>query len=258
MNAATDGEFLRVFFWHHTVARFTGSSPLLASHPAWYYLPRFAVDFLPWTPALVALVVWAVRSGHRSRDPALRFGAVAGAVMVAVLSAAKFKRAYYLLPAYPPAAVALGCAAEAWLASRAEARTVRRAKWAFAGVLAAVAAGWVVMAAAVEPRAEAREEKRPFAEVIRAHAPAPQIVLQFRMESHLLSYHLGRPLHTLVEWGELNESLAAPGPHFVVMPPEYVYTAREIVTNRKFVEVARLEDHTRGKPPKSLVFLRAE
>jgi 4-amino-4-deoxy-L-arabinose transferase-like glycosyltransferase len=258
VNAATDGEFLRVFFWHHTVARFTGSSPLLASHPAWYYLPRFAVDFLPWTPALVGLAVWAVRSGHWRRDPALRFGMVACAVMVVVLSAAKFKRADYLLPVYPVAAIALGCAAEAWLASRANPRTVRRVQWSFGGVLAAVAAAWVVMVLVVEPREQSREEKRRFAEVIRTHAPAPQVILQFRMESHLLSYHLGRPVHTFVEWGELNERLAAPGPHFVVMPPEYVFAAGEIVTCKKLVEVARLDEYTRGKPSKPLVFLRTE
>jgi 4-amino-4-deoxy-L-arabinose transferase-like glycosyltransferase len=255
-NEATGGEFLRVFFWHHTVARYTGSSPLLASYPWWYYLPRFAIDFLPWTPLLVGLAVWAVRSGHWRSDPAFRFGLITFAVMFAVMSTARFKRADYLLPTFPFAAIAVGCAAEAWLASRAKPGTVRVAKRAFGGVLAAVAAGWLVMTFAVEPAEQAKEEKRRFAEVIRRHAPPPHTVLQFRMESHLLSYHLGRPVHTLVEWGELNELLAEPGPHFVVMPPEYVYPTAEIVTSRKLVAVARLDEYTAGKPPRPLVFLR--
>jgi hypothetical protein len=254
-DAATDGEFLRVFFWHHNVARFTGSSPLLASHPAWYYLPRFAVDFLPWTPALVSLAVWGMRSGLWRRDPLFRLGLVCSAVMVAVLSAAKFKRADYLLPAYPFAAITLGCAAEAWLASRTP-RTASRTKLAFAAVLAAVAVGWVVMVTVLEPREQAREEKRRFAEVIRKHAPAPNVILQFRMESHLLSFHLGGPVRTFVEWGELNDLLAEPGPHFVVMPPEYVFAAGEIATSRRLAEVARLEDYTAGRPSRPLVFLR--
>ncbi len=255
-DRATDGEFFRVFFWHHTVARFAGSSPLLASYPWWYYLPRFAVDFLPWTPALIGFVVWAVRSGQWRADPFLRFGLIAFAVMFAVMSTARFKRADYLLPAYPFAAIAVGCAAEAWLAMRRSPRTVRLTKWGFGGTLAAVAVGWVVMTTVVEPAEQAREEKRRFAEVIRVHAPAPRTILQFRMESHLLSYHLGQPVHTFVEWGELAELLAAPGPHFVVMPPEYVHAAGEIVTSRKLVIVTRLEDHTAGKPPRPLVFLR--
>ena len=255
-NAATHGEFFRVFFWHHTVARFTGSSPLLATHPWWYYAPRFAVDFLPWTPLFAGAVVWAVRSGRWRFDPHLRFGLIVFAVMVVVLSTARFKRADYLLPAYPFAALALGCAAESWLATRTNPRTVRIAKGLFGGTLVAVVGGWMVMMMVIEPAEQAKEEKRRFADVIRTHAPAPATILQFRMESHLLSYHLGQPLHTLVEWGELDERLAVPGPHFVVMPPEYVFAADEIVTSRKLVVMARLEEYTGEKPPRPLVFLR--
>jgi 4-amino-4-deoxy-L-arabinose transferase-like glycosyltransferase len=255
-NHATGGEFFRVFFLHHNVARFLGTSPTLATYPFWYYVPRFAVDFLPWTPALVLLVVWAVRSGRWRDDPSLRLGVLWFVVMFAVLSTAKFKRADYLLPAFPGAAIALGCAAEAWLASRTNPLTVRAAKAAFGVVILGVAAGWLVMTYHVEPAHQAREEKRAFANVIRSHAPVPHTVLLFRAESHLLAFHLGRPLHTLVEWGELNDRLSGPGPHFVVMPPEYVYPAERIVTARRLVVVAHLADHTPGKPARPLVFLR--
>jgi 4-amino-4-deoxy-L-arabinose transferase-like glycosyltransferase len=254
-DAATAGEFSRVFFWYHTVARYTGSAELLASHPWWYYGPRFALDFLPWTPGLLFLTVWGVRSGLWRTDPVFRLGLVGSVVMIGVLSTAQFKRADYLLPAYPFAALALGCAAERWLATRTP-RTATRAWWAIRGTVAAVAVGWVVMVAVAEPREEAREEQRGFAAAVRQHAPAPAEVLQFRFESHLLSYHLGGPLHTLVEWGELNERLATPGPHFVVMPPEYVFATGQIVTSRKLVPVAYSQDYTRGKPSKPLVFLR--
>jgi 4-amino-4-deoxy-L-arabinose transferase-like glycosyltransferase len=255
-NSVTDGAFFRIFFLHHNVARFLGTSPTLATYPFWYYVPRFAIDFLPWTPALGLLGVWAIRSGRWRDDRPLRLGLVWFAVMFAVLSAAKFKRADYLLPAFPGAAIALGCAAEGWLASRTNPLTGRAAKAAFGVVVFAVAAGWLVMTYHVEPAQQAREEKRAFAELIRSHAPAPHTVLLFRAESHLLAFHLGRPLHTLVEWGELNDRLAGPGPHFVVMPPEYVYPAERIVTARRLVVVANLADHTPGKPARPLVFLR--
>ncbi|HYH64809.1 MAG TPA: phospholipid carrier-dependent glycosyltransferase [Urbifossiella sp.] len=255
-NGATGGEFVRVFFWHHNVERFAGTSPTLASHPAWYYLPRFAADFLPWTPALALLTWWAVRAGSWRADPLFRFGAVWCVTMFAVLSAAQFKRADYLLPLYPGAAVVLGCAAERWLAARPDPRTVRRAGWAFALVLAGVVAAWGVMAAVVEPAEEAREGKRAFAEFIRSRAPAPEPVLVFRAESHLLSFHLGVPQSNRVEWHDLAAFLAEPGPRFVVMSAEYVYAAGEIVKTRRLVEVGRLEQFTGGRPPKSLVFLR--
>ena len=255
-NSATHGEFVRVFFWHHTIERYTGASPLLASHPWWYYLPRFAIDFFPWTPLLIGLAIWAARSGKWRHDPVARFALVCFLVMFGVMSTAHFKRADYLLPAYPFAAMALSCQAEAWLQTRTSGRSIRLAGWLFGGTLAAVAVGWVVMTSVVEPREEAKEEKRRFAEVIRAQAPAPNTILQFRMESHLLSYHLGRPVYTFVEWSELKELLAEPGPHFVVMPPEYVFAASQIITSRRLVEVARLADYTAARPSRPLVFLR--
>jgi hypothetical protein len=176
--------------------------------------------------------------------------------MFAVLSAAQFKRADYLLPLYPGAAVVLGCAGERWLAARANPRTARAARWGFALVLAGVAAAWCGMTFVVEPAEQAREEKRAFAAFIRSHAPAPQPVLMFRAESHLLALRLGRPLATRVEWHDLAAWLDEPGPRFVVMPPEYVYPAAEIVTRRRLVEVGRLEQFTGAKPPRPLVFLR--
>ena len=253
-NHATDGEFVRVFFWHHNVARFTGGSETLASHPWWFYGPRFALAFLPWTLALVPLALWAVRSGAWREDRLFRFGMVWLVVMVAVLSASRFKRADYLLPAVPGAAIALACAAERWLAARTRPRSVKLAKWAFGAALACGLVVWPVMWFAVEPVEAAKQEKRPFAAAIRAHAPA-RTVLLFRAESHLLAYHLGPPVHTLVEWGELRDALSAPGPHAVVMPPEYAADA-ERITGRKLVPVATLADFTRVAPPRPLVCLR--
>jgi 4-amino-4-deoxy-L-arabinose transferase-like glycosyltransferase len=251
---ATGGEFVRVFFWYHNVSRFSGETESLASHPWWYYGPRFALAFLPWT-LLLPLAVWAVRSDAWKRDRMFRFGAVWLVVMVVVLSASKFKRADYLLPAFPGAAVALGCAAERWLASRERPRSVTLAKWTFGVLVAGALAVWPVMWFAVEPLEAAKQEKRPFAAAIRAHAPVPQPILLFRTESHLLAYHLGTPLHTLVEWGELKDALSAAGPHTVVMPPEYVEDA-ERVAGRKLVPVAALADFTTVKPPRPLVCLR--
>jgi 4-amino-4-deoxy-L-arabinose transferase-like glycosyltransferase len=253
-NHATDGEFVRVFIFQHNVGRFTGESESLAAHPWWYYGPRFALAFLPWT-LLAPLAVWAVRSGAWKHDRAFRFGVAWTIVMVAVLSASTFKRADYLLPAFPGSAIALGCAAERWLAARERPRSVKLAKWAFGVLFAGALAVWPVMWFVFEPRETAKQEKRPFAAKIRAHAPVPQTILLFRAESHLLAYHLGTPLHTLVEWGELKAALSAAGPHTVVMPPEYLAEA-ELITGRKLVPVATLADFTTVKPPRPLVCLR--
>ncbi|MFO0803747.1 MAG: glycosyltransferase family 39 protein [Gemmataceae bacterium] len=322
----TQGEFYRVFIVHHHVERFAGTSPALASHPWWYYIPRFAIDFLPWTPAFVLLAVWLYRTrgdrpatntsppalrgrGRRAdassistageqalerlpetpphpesnplhaastptsppqsqgrgedlspivrRDPHLRFGMVWFVAMFVLLSTAHFKRADYLLPLYPGAAIAFGCAAEAWLASRLP-RTGRIARLALQAMLGLTLVGWQVMSFVVEPREQAKEEKRRFAAMIRELAPPPNEVLLFRTEPHLLAWHLGRPIASRVEWHDLRAFCDPPGTHFVVMPPEYVSFAQHIVTERKLVEVSRLEEYTADKPPRPLVLLRTE
>ena len=125
-------------------------------------------------------------------------------------------------------------------------------------VVACSLAGWQVMSFVVEPAEQAKEEKRAFAEMIRSHAPPPHEVLLFRTEPHLLAFHLGRPIFSRVEWHDLNDWASAPGPHYIVMPPEYVEFAQHIVRSRKLVEVGRLADYTAEKPPRPLVFLRVE
>jgi 4-amino-4-deoxy-L-arabinose transferase-like glycosyltransferase len=254
-NDVTGGEFARIFIWHHNVARFTGESEALASHPWWYYGPRLAMALLPWTFPLVSLSLWAFRSGMWREDRLFRFGIVWLVVMLAVLSASQFKRADYLLPAFPGAALVLGCAAERWLASRGSPSSAALGKGLFGALLVGALAVWPVMWYVVEPAEAAKQEKQPFAAAIRAHAPHPQTVLLFRTESHLLAYHLKPPLHTLVEWGELKDALAAPGPHTVVMPPEYVDDAARI-TGRKLVPVATLADFTTVRSPRPLVCVR--
>ena len=255
-NDHSGGEFLRVFVWHHNVARFLGTAPTLASHPWWYYVPRFAVDFLPWSPAFVLLTVWGLRTGLWRRDARFRLGLVWFAVMATVLSASHFKRADYLLPAYPGAALALGVAAWDWYRSRSEERSRRVAKGSFASVVLLTLAAWPAVVLALEPRRDAEDEKRPFAEAIRREAPAPNLVLLFRVESHLLAFHLGRPLHTLVEWGELNDRLREPGPHYIVTQPVYAEEVKAILPHYRLETVATLDEFTTAPAPRSLVFLR--
>lgn len=258
VNFATDGEYLRVFIWHHNVARFTGSSPLLATHPWWYYAPRFALDFLPWTPPLIGLVVWGIRNGSWKTDPTFRFSLIACVTIVAILSTAKFKRADYLIPAYPFAAIAFGCVAEHWLASKKNLPSARRAVWGFFGLVGIGVIIWLVTVLVIERQHQAREGKKAFAEVIRMHAPQPIQITQFRMESHLLSFHLGHPLRMLVEWGDLSEVLAQPGQHFVVMPTEFVFATSQIIPSRKLIPIAETPVLPHDKPYRRLVFLRTE
>lgn len=251
-NRETHGEWFRVFFLYHHMNRAFGGSDALAGHPWWFYLPRFAGDFLPWTP-LVLMALW--RRTWRG-DPEARFGLVWLAAMVAVLSLSRFKRADYLLPAYAGAAIFLGCALERWYQSRSR-RVRRRAAYSFAVTLALLPAGWLVFDHLVTSKEEAARAQASFARRIREAAPAPQPVLFFRAESHLLAYHLGRPVHTLVEWSDLGAQLQAGGRHFVVTRAEYADEVRRQV-RVPCALVVRSEDVTRGSPHRPLVVLRID
>jgi Dolichyl-phosphate-mannose-protein mannosyltransferase len=104
----TDGEFTRVFFWYHNVQRGLGGSQLRA-HPWWFYGPQLTWGFLPWSLLLPAAGWWCWKRKAWRSDAELRLGLIWLLTVLVVLSFARFKRADYLLPAYPGAALFLGC-----------------------------------------------------------------------------------------------------------------------------------------------------
>jgi 4-amino-4-deoxy-L-arabinose transferase-like glycosyltransferase len=276
INDATNGDFLRSFFWHHNVERATGGSTL-ASHPWWYYGPRFVLDFLPSTPLLLWAMVAFVRrrtsnspepgaaddlprwrsDAARGSDNEAALGLVWMATVIGLLSLAQFKRGDYLLPAYPGAALLIGCMGEKWYVA-ARARTQKIAAYGSALLVCACLAGWWWFHHYEEPRMEAARAQQAFAAHIRERAPAPQTILMFRAESHLLAYHLGRPIHTLVEWGELNERLAEPGTHWFVTRAEFVDECHAHISVRPVRVAARSEEFSSTKPLRPLVLMRTD
>jgi 4-amino-4-deoxy-L-arabinose transferase-like glycosyltransferase len=254
-DAHTDGEFFRVFLWHHNVERGLGGSSLRAS-PWWFYGPRFAADFLPWTPLLVAAGVWCYRHGYWRRDPDLRFGLSWLVAVVLVLSSARFKRADYLLPAYPGAALFLGCALRHRLRDAGRGRVLfyRAVTPLFAGL---AAAGWLVRLEWHLPAVEPERDYRRFAAEVRGRAPRPEEVVFFRTEAHALAFHVGRPLAVLVEWEELRARLLRPGTHYVVMPPGSAGERAGSLAGVRLEEVLRNTDLSGGEHERPLVLLRS-
>jgi 4-amino-4-deoxy-L-arabinose transferase-like glycosyltransferase len=239
-DARTGGEFFRAFLWHHNVERGFGGSDLLRAHPWWFYAPHFAADFLPWSLLLPA-AAWAfVRRGWWREDAEARFGLVWLLTIALLLSAARFKRADYLLPAFPGAALFLGCAAERWY-HRAS-RPVLLAT-GFGAVAVACAAGWwLYLDYDLRTREPARDSIR-FAEEVRRFAPAPRPILFFRTEAHAAAFHVGRPLAVFVEWRELDAWAARPEPVYVVMP------ARVAAEWPRHISPGRLEEVLREPRP---------
>jgi hypothetical protein len=122
----TGGEYFWSFFVYHNVERAVGTSEALKSGPFWFYIPRLFVDAFPWSILLPAcwLSLWRHRTdwlvsfrrptGETIPQPHILFLMVWGVAHFAFLSLVSFKRADYLLPAFPPVALLLA----GWLSDR--------------------------------------------------------------------------------------------------------------------------------------------
>jgi hypothetical protein len=188
---------------------------------------------------------YLVRRGAWRDDPEARFGLVWLVGVLVLLSCARFKRADYLLPAYPGAALLLGCAAERWYRSAVYSRVLAGA---FTAIALACVAGWWIAVDVVLPRWEPSLDQRPFAREIRRHA-GPTYVLFFRAESHALAFHLGYPLNTFLEWENLDIWAGRPGTHYIVMPLDCAAEWSEHVRSGRLVELIRNTDLAPGIPP---------
>jgi len=215
-NRATGNELFQTFFVHHNLDRALGENVVDRwSHPWWLYGPLFAANFLPWS-LVVPVAGWLIlRNGWWRDDPEIRFGAIWFAAIFGVLSCVSFKRADYLLPAYPGAALLIGGVGErlyTWGVTR------RRLVVAFAIMAISCAGGWLVFLHTVMPWKDRKLEYQTFATEIRQLCPKPRQLTFFRTESHALAFHVGRPLDIFVEWEKLAERASRPEPQYIVMP----------------------------------------
>lgn len=223
-NIETQNRLWNEFVWHHNLQRGFGGSEALASHPFWFYLPRMLLDMLPWILLAPLALVYFFRSRRWQSEPEARFGLIWFATMLGFLSVMRFKRADYLLPAYPGAALWLGCIADRWFLERA-AVSNSRPLWqawlspkAFGGVAAICLVAWIGYTAIIEPQRERSRGYRRFAEEIRQRTASP--VIFFRAEAHELAFHVGPPIDTILEWENLDIWATSPDNIYFVMPPE--------------------------------------
>jgi 4-amino-4-deoxy-L-arabinose transferase-like glycosyltransferase len=99
--------FLRYFFWQHNLERFF--DPFDHVEPVWYFGPILLAGLMPATlwlvPAARALVT---ADAADRRSPELAFCLLAGGWCVLFFSLSGCKLPTYILPAFPPLALAVG------------------------------------------------------------------------------------------------------------------------------------------------------
>jgi 4-amino-4-deoxy-L-arabinose transferase-like glycosyltransferase len=102
-------DFATYFLWHHNVVRFL--HPFDHIQPVWFYVPVLLLGLLPATLLLVPFVRFLVSGDERvarRRPPEMGFLLLAGAWCVLFFSASGSKLPTYVLPAFPPLALAFG------------------------------------------------------------------------------------------------------------------------------------------------------
>jgi hypothetical protein len=97
------------FLWQHNVVRFV--APFDHQRPIWFYGPIFLIGLLPGTLALIPFVRFLFSSDPlrcRQRCAALGFVLLGGLWCLLFFSLSGCKLPTYILPAFPPLALALG------------------------------------------------------------------------------------------------------------------------------------------------------
>jgi hypothetical protein len=129
-------EFAQLFFWEHNVLRFL--APYAHEHGVWFYGPVLLAGLLPASLLAVPFVrfLGSAEPAVACRRPAeLGFLLLAGGWCVLFFTLSACKLPTYVLPAFPPLALALGC-------------YFARSRWSRSPAAAAVAAGALLAMAA--------------------------------------------------------------------------------------------------------------
>ena len=255
-NIHTENQLWEVFFWYHNVERGLGGSEVLKAYSWWFYLPQMLFDLLPWILVLPAALYGFCRYQELRKDDAACLGLIWFGAVTLFLSCMSFKRADYLLPAYPGMALFLGvCAERGWQQCSEQTRYAKKLIAAGLCIFVLYAAGWQVHNLWLVPAEEGAWPYRAMAQEIRRQTPGP--VIFFRAESHLLMHHLGKPVDTILEWENLEWWVKRPRPVYFVMPENCAGVWREHLPSGSLEEVLRTADYPVGKHDRPLVVLRS-
>jgi 4-amino-4-deoxy-L-arabinose transferase-like glycosyltransferase len=119
-------DFVHDFFWVHNVQRF--AEPFNHDRPAWFYVPVLLAGLGPLSFLLIPFGRWLVLRDGAGRCPALGYLLLSAAWCLLFFSLSGCKLPTYILPAFPPLALALG----AWLARS----PLRQSRWLQGGLAA--------------------------------------------------------------------------------------------------------------------------
>ena len=125
----------------------------------------------------------------------------------------------------------------------------------FAVVVAACAIAWTAYNACVVPYEENGWPYRRVGHEVRRRTEMP--VIFFRAESHVLAFHVGAPLDTILEWENLEWWAGREFPVYFVMPEDCARDWYRNLAGVQLDEVLRTADHVRDDGGRSWVVMRS-
>ncbi|MBL8823414.1 MAG: glycosyltransferase family 39 protein [Planctomycetia bacterium] len=254
VNQETAGKFLEEFVIKHNVQRGLGGDEQLDGHlhPWWYYLLRIWLDTAPWGLLLPVCVTALIQRKLTSR------WAITGLAwflsILIFLSCMQYKRADYLLPAYPGLAILIGVCIDQWLRQWNPARQ-HAAIWTGTILIAMTVTGWFTYVQWIIPSWEPERSLSEFARKVRNHVPSPGQVILFRIDSHYLAWELGKPAERIWEWENLGWWATRKPPIYVVMPERYAKECLTMLPEGELHPLLSTLENDNGKHDLPLVLL---
>lgn len=241
----SQGVFFQEFLGYHHWNRALGNGAL-RSHPWGFYFYQFPLDFLPWSPLLCFALYQSLKRGLSSCGPMERFGLVWLCAMFTVLSLVSYKRADYLLPAYPGAALFLG----GWIGAKQNqwrflSRSENGWKLAVVATLLVFSISWWGFVDRYLPLLEPHREMKSPARRIREITT--EKIWFFNSEMHALAFHCGAPVGSVAGWDALAENARLGSIRYLIVPgKDYNHLQEKLPGCLVRERYSRLENETKG------------
>lgn len=224
-HLVTEGDFSKHFFIEHNWDRGLGTGRL-RSHPFWFYPVQFLWDFQPWPTIGLILGFFNFKhvKQHISRIFEFKsiryFSIIWLLLLLSALSISNFKRADYLLVAYPACSLLLG----SFLNSISIYNTSKIHRFIFLfSIFSGVCTTFLVLSWLIFvdiPNQEPYRDAIIWAKKINMVIPIKEPILFFGEEAHSLAFHLNRQHRILGKPEELAAALSFEKPVWVVTNPE--------------------------------------
>lgn len=245
-DSVTHGEFSREFLWRHNLQRGLGGDDQLDGHdhPAWFYAEQLGLDAMPWTLVVLPVLIWCLRRRALPLDDLGWFGLIWFLSIFVFLSAMRYKRPDYLLPAYGGLALFLASLLSAWFKSVSSA-SQQRSRMALSVGLGLWLAGWIGYIDVYLPRQESKRSLVAFATEVRRLAAGRPVIL-FRVDCHQLAWHLGSPQTRVWEWENLDIWAAADEPRYIIMPSLWAAECERRLEASRLTRLLTTDETTNG------------